>query len=105
MKNTTLYDFIRKLGLNSLYANVMEPFVKGILKSQQSNRKNYTSDVKADIESRKEKLSGIVEQKENAVLLKKALEFGARTQGRKRIVDLGLTSDLVAQKLIRIYTA
>lgn len=40
-----------------------------------------------------------------AVLLKKALEFGARTQGRKRIVDLGLTSELVAQKLIRVYTA
>ena len=79
LKNTTLYDFIRKLGLNSLYANVMEPFVKGILKSQQSNRKNYTSDVKADIESRKEKLSGIVEQKENAVLLKKAIESYMKT--------------------------
>ena len=50
-------------------------------------------------------VSNTFKPEELAVLLKKALEFGARTQGRKRIVDLGLTSDLVAQKLIRIYTA
>ena len=45
------------------------------------------------------------EPEELAGLLNKALEFGARTQGRNRIVDLGLTSEQVAQKLIRIYTA
>lgn len=50
-------------------------------------------------------VSNTFKPEELAVLLKKALEFGARTQGRKRIVDLGLTSELVAQKLIRVYTA
>lgn len=50
-------------------------------------------------------VSSTFEPEELAGLLKKALAFGARTQGRKRIVDLGLTSELVAQKLIRIYTA
>ena len=50
-------------------------------------------------------VSNTFEPEELAGLLKKALGFGARTRGRKRIVDLGLTSELVAQKLIRIYTA
>ena len=50
-------------------------------------------------------VSNTFEPEELAGLLNKALEFGARTQGRKRIVDLGLTSERVAQKLIRIYTA
>ena len=50
-------------------------------------------------------VSNTFEPEELAGLLNKALEFGARTQGRKRIVDLGLTSELVAQKLIQIYTA
>ena len=50
-------------------------------------------------------VSNTFEPEELSGLLNKALEFGARTQGRKRIVDLGLTSELVAQKLIRIYTA
>ena len=50
-------------------------------------------------------VSDTFEPEELAGLLKKALEFGARTRGRNRIVDLGLTSDMVAQRLIRIYTA
>ena len=50
-------------------------------------------------------VSNTFEPEELSGLLNKALEFGARTQGRKRIVDLGLTSERVAQKLIRIYTA
>ena len=50
-------------------------------------------------------VSDTFEPEELAGLLKKALEFGARTRGRERIVDLGLTSERVAQKLIRIYTA
>ena len=50
-------------------------------------------------------VSNTFEPEELAGLLNKALEFGARTQGRKRIVDLELTSDMVAQRLIRIYTA
>jgi glycosyltransferase involved in cell wall biosynthesis len=33
----------------------------------------------------------------------KALEFGKRTTGRQRVVELGLTNDLVAKKLIPIY--
>ena len=50
-------------------------------------------------------VSDTYEPEELAGLLKKALGFGARPRGRERIVDLGLTSELVAQKLIRIYTA
>ena len=50
-------------------------------------------------------VSNTYEPEDLAGLLKKALGFGARTQGRNRIVDLGLTSEMVAQKLIRIYTA
>lgn len=50
-------------------------------------------------------VSDTYEPEELAGLLKKALGFGARTRGRERIVDLGLTSERVAQKLIRIYTA
>ena len=50
-------------------------------------------------------VSNTYESDELASLLKKALGFGARTRGRERIVALGLTSELVAQKLIRIYTA
>ena len=50
-------------------------------------------------------VSDTFEPEELAGLLKKALGFGARTRGRERIVALGLTSELVAQKLIRIYTA
>ena len=50
-------------------------------------------------------VSNTFEPEELAGLLNKALEFGARTRGRNRIVDLGLTSDMVAQRLIRIYTA
>lgn len=42
---------------------------------------------------------------EIAALLRKALAFGARTQGRERIIHLGLTSGQVAQKLMKIYSA
>ena len=50
-------------------------------------------------------VSNTYEPAELAGLLEKALGFGARTRGRERIVDLGLTSGMVAQKLMRIYTA
>lgn len=33
----------------------------------------------------------------------KAFQFGKRTNGRQRVIDLGLTNDLVAQKLVPIY--
>jgi glycosyltransferase involved in cell wall biosynthesis len=33
----------------------------------------------------------------------KALAFGKRTNGRQRVIDLGLTNDLVAKKLAAIY--
>ncbi len=35
--------------------------------------------------------------------ISKALSFGERTKGRQRIIDLGLTNDLVAKKLLSIY--
>lgn len=40
---------------------------------------------------------------ELAELLKKALAFEGRTKGRERIVGLGYTNDLVAQKIIKTY--
>lgn len=50
-------------------------------------------------------VSNTYEPEELAGLLEKALDFGARTQGRKRIVDLGLISELVAKKIMNIYSA
>lgn len=41
---------------------------------------------------------------ELAELLKKALAFEGRTKGRERIVELGYTNELVAKKIIEIYT-
>ena len=38
-----------------------------------------------------------------ANLLQQALSFQGRTQGRQRIIEQGLTNDIVAQKLISIY--
>ena len=38
-----------------------------------------------------------------ARLLKEALNFKGRTEGRKRIVELGYTNELVAKKIIKIY--
>lgn len=35
--------------------------------------------------------------------LKQALAFNSRTKGRERIIEFGLTNDLVAKKLIEIY--
>ena len=35
--------------------------------------------------------------------LNNALAFNSRTKGRERIIELGLTNDLVAKKLIKIY--
>lgn len=40
---------------------------------------------------------------ELAQLLKEALTFDGRTKGRERIIELGYTNDLVAQKIIMIY--
>lgn len=40
---------------------------------------------------------------ELAELLKNALAFSGRTEGRKRIVELGYTNELVAKKIIEIY--
>ena len=35
--------------------------------------------------------------------VEKALAFNSRTKGRERIIELGLTNDLVAKKLVEIY--
>jgi len=40
---------------------------------------------------------------EIAELLKKALSFGKRTEGRQRIEEMGLSNEQIAQKLIEIY--
>ena len=39
-----------------------------------------------------------------AASLNKAFTFGKRTDGRKRIIQLGLTNELVAKKILAIYT-
>ena len=35
--------------------------------------------------------------------VEQALSFNGRTKGRERIIELGLTNDLVAKKLVEIY--
>ena len=41
--------------------------------------------------------------KDVAEKVEKALTFNSRTKGRERIIELGLTNDLVAKKLVEIY--
>jgi glycosyltransferase involved in cell wall biosynthesis len=41
--------------------------------------------------------------KDVANQITKAFKFGKRTNGRQRVIDLGLTNDLVAKKLVVIY--
>lgn len=41
--------------------------------------------------------------KDVAEKVEKALAFNSRTKGRERIIELGLTNDIVAKKLIEIY--
>ena len=41
--------------------------------------------------------------KDVAEQVEKALAFNGRTKGRERIIELGLTNDLVAKKLVEIY--
>ena len=41
--------------------------------------------------------------KDVADKVEKALSFNGRTKGRERIIELGLTNDLVAKKLVDIY--
>lgn len=43
------------------------------------------------------------EPKDVADKVEKALAFNSRTRGRERIIELGLTNDIVAKKLIEIY--
>ena len=48
-------------------------------------------------------VSNSFEAKELSGLLRKAMDFGARTKGRDRIIILGLTSSLVAQRILHVY--
>lgn len=41
---------------------------------------------------------------EIAVLLRKALAFSVRTVGREKIISLGLTSSLIAKKIMQVYS-
>lgn len=60
-----------------------------------------------DVSERIEGLSGCYIAERNpqdiADKLNKALSLNSRTQGRERIIELGLTNDLVAKKLVEIY--
>ena len=68
--------------------------------------------VSVDVGDVKERVQGIegcyVAKTRDAVelaeLLKKALHFGLRTLGRKRIEEDGLTNDQVVEKLMKIYS-
>ncbi len=40
-----------------------------------------------------------------ALNLKRAIDFGKKTEGRKVIVERGLTNDIIAQKLVEIYNS
>ena len=67
--------------------------------------------VSVDVGDVKERLEGVegcyvVESRKPmdiAEALRKALAFEDRTEGRKRIIELGYTNELVAQKIIKIY--
>ena len=48
-------------------------------------------------------VSNSFEAEELSGLLRKAMDFGARTKGRDRINSLGLTASLVAQKILHVY--
>lgn len=41
--------------------------------------------------------------KDIAVALKKTLDYGRKTNGREKIIELGLTNDQVAKQIIKIY--
>ncbi len=43
------------------------------------------------------------EPKDVADKIKKALQFGKRTNGRQRIIELGLDSETIAKKIIKVY--
>ena len=42
---------------------------------------------------------------EFAGLIREALDFGSRTEGRKKITSLGLTTSLVARRIMQIYSS
>lgn len=60
-----------------------------------------------DVAERIEGLEGcyIVERTPQDIVskLQQALAFNSRTKGRERIIELGLTNDLVAKKLVEVY--
>ncbi len=61
-----------------------------------------------DVAERIEGLGGCYIAERNpqdiASKLQQALSLSSRTKGRERIIELGLTNDLVAKKLVEIYT-
>ena len=61
-----------------------------------------------DVAERIEGLEGCYVAERNtqdiANKLQQALSLNSRTKGRERIIELGLTNDLVAKKLVEIYT-
>ena len=61
-----------------------------------------------DVAERIEGLGGCYIAERNpqdiASKLQQALSLNSRTKGRERIIELGLTNDLVAKKLVEIYT-
>ena len=79
LKNATLYDFIRSLGFNSLYANVIEPQAKGVLQSQKTLQKERLKDAEADLQKRMEKISDEKASLERLKKTKDSLKEYAKT--------------------------
>ena len=74
-----VYAYARSLGLNSYYANILDPVITGIYKSQETNRKNRIDDIEADISATKKKLKSLKSSLANTKKLKQSLVRYGRT--------------------------
>ena len=74
-----VYAYARSLGLSSYYANILDPVITGIYKSQETNRKNLKDDIKADIRETKKKLKSLKSSFANTKKLKQSLIRYGRT--------------------------
>ena len=94
--NSPAYAYARSLGLSSYYANILDPVITGIYKSQETNRKNRIDDIKADIRETKKKLKSLKSSFANTKKLKQSLiRYGRTGKFSKpyRYCRLGIDSD------------
>lgn len=74
-----VYDFVTSLGISSYYANILDPVIKGIYKSQKTNQANRIDDIKASISEAKKKIGSLKKSLANAQKLKKSFSAYSRT--------------------------